>query len=71
MELDLSWEVIMQLIAGKEEAKEKVERVTKYLRCECLTLFFTCAALDACLAYGCFFVEYRHQAHAQFKVFGD
>ena len=32
---------------------------------------FTCAALDACLAYGYFFAEYRHQAHAQFKVFGD
>ena len=32
---------------------------------------FTCVALDACLAYGCFFAKYRHQAHAQFKVFGD
>jgi len=27
--------------------------------------------LNACLAFDCFFVEYQHQAHAQFKVFGD
>ena len=32
---------------------------------------FTYAVLNACLAYVCFFVEYWHQAHGSFKVFGD
>ena len=30
------------------------------------------AAVGVCLAYCCYYVvEYRFQAHAQFKVFGD
>ena len=40
MELGLSWEAIVQLTAGKEEAEEKAERVTEDLQRECLPLYF-------------------------------
>jgi len=33
MELGLSWEAIMQLTVGKEEAEEKAERVAEDLQC--------------------------------------
>ena len=51
----------MQLTAGKEEVDEKAEKIIEDLQCECLAFIFTYAVLNT---YDCFFVEYRHQAHA-------
>jgi hypothetical protein len=50
MELGLSWEAIMQLTAGKEEAEEKAEQITEDLQCECLPLYFYLCSIGCMLS---------------------
>ena len=50
MELGLSWEAIMQLTVGKEEAEEKAERVAEDLQRECLPLYFYLCSIERMLS---------------------
>ena len=60
----------MQLVLGKE-VEEKAERVAEDLSRECLALYFYLCSIERMLNIRLLFIEYRHQAHAQFKVSGD
>ena len=60
----------MQLVLGKE-VEEKAERVAEDLQRECLSLYFYLCSIECMLSIRLLFAEYRHQAHMEFKVFGD